>query len=254
MKTVVVLCVPRSGSSLLAGILHHLGVYMGPSDHLEKGGHVNKHGCFENQDFLSLSHNILYEADSPVGLIELPDETKLQSSVENNEQKIKSVINKHQQPLWGWKDPSTFHIIPYIHEFLENPHYIVMKRNVNNIVNSTKKIAKMGKFFPSLKHELSLYESGQRLSVLKRFFSIYFSRGNVFKDAQVMRAVIKKSYKKMNHFSSDKKHLTLKFEQILNKPKKSIKRIARFLDIDLGDDEKFQSALHFVNPDLVNFS
>ncbi len=34
MKTVVILTIPRSGSSLLAGILHRLGVWMGEEEDL----------------------------------------------------------------------------------------------------------------------------------------------------------------------------------------------------------------------------
>jgi hypothetical protein len=252
MKTVVILCVPRSGSSLIAGILHHLGVYMGPDKDLKMGNHVNEKGCFENQDFLSLSHNLLFEADSPVALIEMPDESKIESAVKKNEEKIRSLLTKHQKTLWGWKDPSTFHIIPYVHSYLKNPHYIIIKRKIKHIVKSTKNITKISNFIPSMKHEMSLYDSQQRMTVLKRFFSTYINRGNVFKDTEVMKEVIKEAYQKMAEFCSDKKSLELRFEQVINNPKKKIKKMERFLGLK-HNKQTFRKALEFVNPDLINY-
>ena len=62
MKTVVILTMPRSGSSLLAGILHRLGVWMGEEEDLNVGKHLNKYGCYENQSFIALNENILFQA------------------------------------------------------------------------------------------------------------------------------------------------------------------------------------------------
>ena len=42
MKTVIILTQPRSGSSLLAGILHHLGVYMGEEEELKRDRYLLK--------------------------------------------------------------------------------------------------------------------------------------------------------------------------------------------------------------------
>ncbi|RLG70056.1 MAG: sulfotransferase family protein, partial [Candidatus Iainarchaeum archaeon] len=51
MKTVVILAPGRSGTSLLAGILHKLGVDMG--DDGEEKSSYNPWGYFENKDFIN---------------------------------------------------------------------------------------------------------------------------------------------------------------------------------------------------------
>ena len=50
MKTIVVLCLRRTGSSLLAGMLHRLGIRMGSVEGLLKGKHTNKHGMSYKSD------------------------------------------------------------------------------------------------------------------------------------------------------------------------------------------------------------
>ena len=62
MKTVVLLTCPRSGSSLLSGLLHKLGVHMGDKHDLLQSKHKNRFGSFENQEILKLNHKLLYKS------------------------------------------------------------------------------------------------------------------------------------------------------------------------------------------------
>ncbi|MBD3414256.1 MAG: hypothetical protein GF421_07500, partial [Candidatus Aminicenantes bacterium] len=62
MKTVVILSMPRSGSSLLSGLLYRLGVWMGEKDNMKIGTHLNKFGCYENQDFIGFNEYMLFKS------------------------------------------------------------------------------------------------------------------------------------------------------------------------------------------------
>lgn len=62
MKTIILLNPPRSGSSMVSGILTRLGVYIGSKKDMLKGKHVNKYGCYEDNDFKKLDEKILIKA------------------------------------------------------------------------------------------------------------------------------------------------------------------------------------------------
>jgi hypothetical protein len=49
MKITLVTGCEKTGTSLVAGILHHCGVFGGVAEELCKGGHFNSKGCFENR-------------------------------------------------------------------------------------------------------------------------------------------------------------------------------------------------------------
>lgn len=254
MKTVVPLCLLRSGSTVLSGILHYLGVYMGKKSDLIKGQHVNKYGCFENQDFLKLSHKILYDAGSSGIYFDFPPEFKIKQAVEKNWARVQETIARNKKdPYWGWKDPSTFHIIHYIDSLLENPHYIILKRDVKQIANSIIKITVQTNFYSSFYHELSLFNNHiYRVYLVIRLLSKYFANGRQLENEIFLEQIIVNAYMKMGKFTKNKKCLTVTFDDLVNKPEKTIKQITKFLGMK-RDTNKFEKALNFVHPELVNF-
>lgn len=126
MKTVVILTMPRSGSSLLAGILHRLGVWMGEEEDLNVGRHLNKYGCYENQSFIALNENILFQAKRLVDHSRRlnDDDGLVESAVKSYEGKIKNLIRNNERELWGFKNPTIIYTLSYFHQHLNNPYYI----------------------------------------------------------------------------------------------------------------------------------
>lgn len=117
-KQIVVLCGHRSGSSVVAGILHQLGVNMGtdlmpPSEH-------NPRGYFEDMDFVRLNAAIL----KPWGWFSLPDVLERKPLFDN---KIKRIVQS-REGVWGWKDPRTALTLPLYWEYLTNPYLVVVDR------------------------------------------------------------------------------------------------------------------------------
>ncbi len=254
MKTVVPLCVLRSGSTVLSGVLHYLGVYMGKKSDLIKGQHVNKYGCFENQDFLKLSHRILYDAGSSGIYFDYPSELKLKQAVEKNWTRAQETIARNsKEPYWGWKDPSSFHIIHYIDSLLEDPHYIILKRDVTQIANSIMKISVQTNFYSSFHHELSLFDNYiYRVHLVIRLLSKYFATGRLLENENFLEQIISKAYLKMEKFSENKKCLVITFDDLINKSEKTIEQISKFLGMK-RNKTKFDKALNFVQPELVTF-
>ena len=100
-KTIVPLCVPRGGSSMVAGLLRILGIDMG--DKIKSDKH-------EDLD-------ILWK----------PTEHIIKVIQDYNQRKL----------VWGFKTPWIGNHIHQIYPHLINPQFIVINRNFDDVVNST---------------------------------------------------------------------------------------------------------------------
>lgn len=106
--------VHRSGASCVAGILHHLGVSMGPS--LLSASPSNPLGHFEDTEFLELHRKILGEL-SPSGDV-LPARWRYpRPDFGPHRGDYRELVQSRSvQTLWGLKDPRLSHLLPF---FLE---------------------------------------------------------------------------------------------------------------------------------------
>ncbi|HAS36507.1 MAG TPA: hypothetical protein DCS15_08470 [Flavobacteriales bacterium] len=96
-KTVVVLGIARSGTTMVAKVLKELGVFMG-------------------------------ENDSPV-----VEDTELSKLLEQdrNIQKFEELVEERneQHKVWGWKRPEAFRYIKLFENKIRNPHFIIVFRD-----------------------------------------------------------------------------------------------------------------------------
>lgn len=102
-----VLGVPRSGTSMVSGMLRLMGVNMGESLDLAT-----------NEDELFLTHKGMRDIFSDVSKKESYLKTIVPILSKNNEKK-----------LWGWKDPLSSYYIEDVYEKLINPIVIVVTRD-----------------------------------------------------------------------------------------------------------------------------
>lgn len=135
---VVVLGMHRSGTSMIAGALNSLGVFMG-SKMLGKS-RANPLGHFEDLEFLYLNEAILKSISCswdrpPEKYNEL---NKVNVKLIN---KIKNLIKKRESrfDVWGWKDPRTSVLFPLYKPYLENPYLIICARDSEDIAKSLNK-------------------------------------------------------------------------------------------------------------------
>ena len=133
-KTIIVLGMHRSGTSLTSNILNKFGVSMGKN--LTKYGEDNPKGFFENEHFARLNNKILYLTrgcwDSP------PAHNKIIALKKNKElmKEIKKLILSQQDKIWGWKDPVTTLTMDLYLPFIKNPYFIVCYRNPSSVEKS----------------------------------------------------------------------------------------------------------------------
>lgn len=122
-KTFIVLGVSRSGTSMVAGILREIGIFMG--------------------DVVANNH------EDPLFLGDDVDQLK-KLILERN--------NLHN--TWGWKAPKSIFHISSLLPFIRNPHFIILSRDPYDIANSMKKREELP-FDLAVQHIFSVYKSLQ---------------------------------------------------------------------------------------------
>jgi hypothetical protein len=133
-KTLIILGMHRSGTSLVAQWLHKSGINLG--ENLMDGNASNQDGHFEDMDFHDLHESILNENNIPYGALKaLPEKIHVSETHRNLAKKI---IKERQEKFsqWGWKDPRTCLFIPLYKSLLPDAHYIVVLRDKSSVVSS----------------------------------------------------------------------------------------------------------------------
>lgn len=133
LQTIVVLGCPRSGTSLVAGILHKSGVDMGARFHT--GYHpANPAGFYENNDFANANETLLHRLGIDY-LTPLSEEEV--ASIPYHDEVFRLFV-RNAQNAWGWKCPRTVTLWPLYEPLLKglNPHIIICHRNVYSIAQS----------------------------------------------------------------------------------------------------------------------
>ncbi len=160
-RSVIVLGQHRSGTSAIAGILHHLGIPMGTPGTIDSATHLvdgwpafdsNKYGQFEDNDFVTIF-------DDGHGAWECP---VWWAYSEETGQATKDLVKKREydHELWGLKTPQLCYTLMYLLDFLKDPVVIATTRNYDDMVAS---LAKRDGFpVPVAQHIQSLYYSLQR--------------------------------------------------------------------------------------------
>jgi len=197
IKTVVVLGMHRSGTSMTSAILEKLGINMG--EETLGAGETNPIGHFEDKMFLNLNKRILNDAG---GSWDSPPKHKAILDLKNKYKKeIKKIIsNKNKN--WGWKEPRTSLTIDLYYPYLSNTYFIYCKRNEVDVAKSLKK-----------RNDMPLNEG-------KKLKGIYDDRIDNF----------------LEKINSDRKKV-VEYEEILSNPELEIKEIINFLDLDINDQQ-----------------
>ena len=157
-RSVIVLGQHRSGTSAIAGILHHLGIPMGVPGAIESATHTvdgwpafpsNPHGQFEDNDFVKIF-------DAGHGSWECP--VWWQYS-EKTATAAANLIKKREatHDLWGLKSPQLCYTLTYLLKYLSDPVVIAIHRDFNDMVASLTK--RDNRPIPVSQHIQSLYYS-----------------------------------------------------------------------------------------------
>jgi hypothetical protein len=116
MACVIVLGCYRSGTSAVAGVLHHLGVMMGKE--FDPPAHTNPTGFFEDLDFKRICDKLMLgkEVEGQLAVV-----VKLREA---------------EYPLWGVKDPQLCLLLPKLVPLLKDHRIISTLRPKEDICKS----------------------------------------------------------------------------------------------------------------------
>jgi len=209
MKTVVILGMHRSGTSMVAGIIQQLGVDIG--EDLLEPSIDNPYGHFENKQFYEINKRILATCGGDWSSPPSSEIIMQQNNLYSKE--IMDLIDKNKSELWGWKDPRTILTIDLFLPYLENPFFIVCSRNNSDIVSSLKK-----------RDGLEVEKSLELIETYNKRIESFFK----------------------NH--SNLKKLDLSYEKIRKNPRMEIEKIINFLGIN-QNERKIHRAVNFVASD-----
>ncbi len=252
IKTVIVLCLPRSGSSLLAGILYRLGVWMGEPKDMIKGRHANIYGNYENQDFYRANLKILARAKSTtLSWADIPDDQKVKDAVKYFKPLLKGLIEKNSKELWGWKDPVCIYAIPYYEDLIPNPHYIALKRNIDSVVKSHLQSGKFLEWHNTMRYMSRYMNIVTLFRIFIRISKYYITKGNLFQNYEEIKRVVIEGYRRIDSFIRTRKHLKVCFEEMIENPRQTINNIINFLEIS-PTQKQIREAISFIDPDEIH--
>lgn len=157
---VLPLGVGRSGTSIIAGLLHNLGVYMG-RDFIPIDSY-NIHGYFEDKEIMLLQSKLLHSINRSWWNPPLSD-LELKNCDQTIISELRSIIadRSNCEGVWGWKDPRTKFLLPLYSDLLDNVHYIIVFRDVLATAMSIMKrdkIDEIAAYYVIQSHTNKLYD------------------------------------------------------------------------------------------------
>ena len=203
-RTVVVLGLARSGTSVVTGILKVLGVDMGPSPQ----GNSNPRGSNEDRDFARLHKEIFDLAGNGKDYWFPPSREEIRAVAPQVEQAVRELIEKKNAgaALWGWKHTRTLLTYEMFLPHLINPHFVLVFRNF------------VGTALSSVEHTM---RRPRPVAFAEALRLVHFYHGE------------------MLHFLESHPEMPAHFvgyEDVLLDPLKEARRLAGFLGIELTAD------------------
>jgi hypothetical protein len=116
---VLVLGMHRSGTSAVTGVMHHLGLELGPS--LMQPQDYNPKGFFEHLEIAALHDELLAVFDSTWSdPLSLPEDWVRDPRVRPFQSRLTKIIQQDfsNKPQWGIKDPRLCRLLPLWHQVL----------------------------------------------------------------------------------------------------------------------------------------
>jgi hypothetical protein len=211
-KTIVVLGNAKSGTSLVAGLTHILGVDLG-SVFIE-ADEYNPRGYFEDSDFVHLTDAIFKSAQT--NYWSFPSQEKLLAQGNKFDQRIQKLLREkgHNKQLWGWKDPWTNILIELFLPHLINPYFIVIFRNPLSTAHSIARFTRGKQSEAWVQHPVGLFQGIKLANFYDKILLEFFEKHPRLP------------------------HIFLAFEDIIDDPVRETKKMAGFLDIRLTQEQK----------------
>jgi hypothetical protein len=143
----------RSGTSLVASMLHQMGINMG--ERIIPPDENNPYGYWEDEEILDVNKAILGSLD--VTWRKFVTRNEIFSVRGDHLADLKKIVAKKEKKdiskqLWGFKDPRTCLTVWLWHEVLSAPKYVIVQRNRRDTTKSLRKAYGPGNWYDLIKH------------------------------------------------------------------------------------------------------
>ncbi len=141
-QIICILGMHRSGTSLIAGLLNLLGVYLGPEEHIMRPAEDNPKGFWEHDLLTALNDEILARLggswhEPPI----FPSGWESSPQLADLRQRARAILQEDfgTAELWGWKDPRTCLTLPFWQKLLPSLQYVICLRNPVDVARSLER-------------------------------------------------------------------------------------------------------------------
>jgi hypothetical protein len=224
---------------------------MGPQNDMILGGHLNKYGSHENQEFIRLSVNIMFDVrilmNFPKRLTDYEDEMK--ETAEKYRLEFRRLIKKYATDLWGFKEASLIYYLPYLADEIPNPLYIHLIRDYDSTANSLLDMVSTKNWLPEYHEKRKFFAFWKRMRMYLFFIGLMF-RAPKYKNLEFFRKIVIDSHDRIRDFLKDKSHITIHTEELTENPEKIINEIINYLEITPSQNQ-ITDALKFIHPELL---
>jgi hypothetical protein len=135
----------RSGTSMIAKLLHQCGLYLGSENQLLGANSSNAEGHFEHKEFLRLNDALLHHLG---GSWEFPP--KAQSNWQENaafetmRADARALVKElSTRTPWGWKEPRTTVLLPFWKSIVPGLRFVICVRSPLEVAKSLAKRSKI---------------------------------------------------------------------------------------------------------------
>jgi GT2 family glycosyltransferase/glycosyltransferase involved in cell wall biosynthesis len=129
----------RSGTSMLAKLLHNCGLYLGPKDQLMPAQADNPDGFWEHLGFVALNDELLNKLGGAWDLPPKPNETFEHPRLDPLRMKARLLIEGFASAsAWGWKDPRNSLTLPFWQGLLPKLKTVIIVRNPLEVAYSMR--------------------------------------------------------------------------------------------------------------------
>ena len=216
-RCVMVLGVPRSGTSAVAGVLHALGVDMG-TGHLQKGNQWNERGYVEDVRWQKLNKRITGERYGHNQPKTISERLKMQYQT-------LAVQCNAASPLWGMKDPRLCFTAHFLWKYLDDARIVAVHRSPGASAESL------------MRHSLENY-GGKYAMTLEQAMDL--------RDlwAEAMEARLRRFWGPV---------LRIQYEELLDRPEERVDDLARFAFQGLSLTPDRAAGVRFLDPGLKHY-
>lgn len=131
----------RSGTSMIAKLLHRCGLYLGPEDQLLGANSGNQEGHYEHKGFLKTNDALLHHFG---GSWEFPPrfEAHWEETIALDAVRVEAralVAGLADRSPWGWKEPRTTVLLPFWKSIVPDIRFVICVRSPLEVAKSMAK-------------------------------------------------------------------------------------------------------------------